>query len=264
MNINTILQNLAESGGIWNIGQAASSTTTAAATSTSGNISFQVLPLSTATFSGTPADINFCGGEDQLIQALDYQAVAQTGGGAARIYKVGTASLGSTGSTFTHVSGTYPLTRTVMGQANAAVAYIPFVRVSTQLGTAPEFTIDYVANDGTAMTGTLTTILPANAPAGSCFFLRLEDQGTAAQDITDLIVSTASTAGDLEIWVMELLSHGQDVTVGASVYDTILGSGARYSVLIPAAPTAGSIDSYVVMVNYSNTASDAAFVYVGF
>jgi hypothetical protein len=264
MNINNIIQNLAESGGVWNIGQTVTSVTTTAATSTSGNISFQLLPLSTTTFTGTLADANYCGATDQLMQSLEYANTAGTNGGVARIYKVGTATLGSIGSTFTHVSGTFPLTRTVMGQANAAVSFIPFVRVNATLGTAPEFTIDYIANDGTAMTGTLTTELPASAVAGSCFFLRLEDQGSAAQDITDLIVSTTSTAGSLEIYMMELMTHGQDVVVGASIYDTIVGSGGRFTVMVPADPTAGTIDSWMVLVNYSTIATDSAFITVGF
>jgi len=265
MNINQIIQNLAEYGGVYNIGTTVTSSNTTAANSTSGNISFQILPLVTGTFGSTQEDINFCGSEDQLNQSLEYANVGGTGGGIARIYEVGYCDFNLTGSRFTRTAGTLPLLRTVMGQSNAAVAYIPFIMLAAPIGTAPSFTVDYVAADGTPTTGTLVTTLPASAVTGSCFFLRLEDQGSAVQDITDIVVSSASsTSGTTYVYMMELLSHGQDIVQGASVYDTLVGSGARFTVLQPATPTSGSIDSWVVCVNYSTTAATNSFISVGF
>lgn len=123
------------------------------------------------------------------------------------LYRIGTLNLTTSTSEFTHDAATFPVTRTELGQANQPVNLIPVILFTTASSvTAPQLTIDYIDQDGNAVTGTKTWIAPAAATAvGSMYQLPLEDADQAVRDITNVNITTTSSTGAATIYGMEML-----------------------------------------------------------
>lgn len=131
-----------------------------------------------------------------------------------RFYKVGTLNLAATGDQFTHDAATFPILKNQMG-ASSALNLIPIMVVTTATTTtAAIFTIKttggaagYKNQDGSSVIGTKTFTMPNVATAlGSAFVLRLEDNDSAVQDITQISVGTAASAGAASIYLFECLA----------------------------------------------------------
>ena len=183
--------------------------------------------------------------------------------GFVRVYLAGTLNLTATGDQFTHNAATFPLLRTIYGAASQPVALIPILQLTTATSvTAPAFQIQtnaggagYVNQNGTSVIGTKTFTFPAAATAtGSCFFLRLNDGDYAARDITQIKVTTASSTGAANIWLMEHIGDAQSTLGAISYYDPIMDGGLRAATLTPAVATSGTASSSLLLSN-ANSAS---------
>ena len=222
-----------------------------------GNTIGSTYPSTLASFQQPPAM------SGDYINVATIQGVTATrGSGFVRVYLAGTLNLTATGDQFTHNAATFPLLRTIYGAASQPVALIPILQLTTATSvTAPAFQIQtnaggagYVNQSGTNEIGTKTFTFPAAATAnGSCFFLRLNDTDYAARDITQIKVTTASTTGAANIWLMEHIGDAQGVFAATSYYDPIMDAGLRATTLTPAVATSGTASSRLLLSNVNNT-----------
>ncbi len=179
----------------------------------------------------------------------------------ARIYKIGTLVLSATGNQFTHDAATFPVTRTQLGQASQPVTLLPYLLLTAATATtAPQFQLKtnaggagYVNQDGTSVVGTNTFTFPASATLnGSGFIIPVEQGDSGLQDITQINVSVAGTAGTAAIYGLELLMPlgmpSNDPM--AAVCDPLTG-GLGLVDLKPAVATTGTVTTNLVI--FTNT-----------
>lgn len=185
------------------------------------------------------------------------------GGWLARIYVIGTLNLTATGNQFTHHAATFPILRTKYGQANQPLNLVPLIYITTQTATtAPAFVLQtsssgagYVNQAGSNVVGSKTFTLPAAATAAqSLYLLRLEDGDSAVQDISQINVTSAGTAGTATIFGMEKLSPLIALTTINTVYDGLLG-GLGLQDFTPGVATSGTASSYLVWIVTSASAT---------
>lgn len=184
-------------------------------------------------------------------------ATVNKSGFFVRLYLIGTLNLAATGNQFTHDAATFPVTRTIYGAATQAVNLIPVMYLTTATTvTAPQFILEtvavgngYVNQVGTGVTGTKTFTCPAAATAvQSGFILRLEDTDNAVQDITQINVTVAGSAGAANIYGMEIITPEICALINtATVSDKLLG-GMGFGNLTPAVATSGTATSVLAWV----------------
>jgi len=258
------------------MGLSATTTTSTAGGSTSGqgSIAFGGNSIG-STWPGTVESFQQPAGlSSPCFNICNYMTNSGTARGSAfcRLYKVGTLNLTATGDQFTHDAATFPLKRTVYGASSTAVAYIPILILTTALTvTAAAFQLQtnaggagYVDQDGNNVVGTKTFTFPAlNAALGSAYFLRLEDTDYAAQDITQIKVTTASTTGAADIYLMEIIAHTQNLVVAMSQYDAIVDSGLALKDQLPAVATSGTAVSKLVALSFTNSGFSSTILNIG-
>lgn len=265
MSYNALIQGFASSGGVWSMGTTPASTTTTAANEDSGNITFQINGRDDGSFASVINNINSSNAIDALIYGVN-GVINNVGGGAiGRIYYAGFFNLTSTGNTFVAAPGvTFPITGVEMGQTQN-LSFIPFVQITTATPNAhAHFTFNYVDQEGVSTTGTFETILPKSSQIGSCFILRPNDPGQTVQSITAIDVNTSVATGGGTVYLLELLSMGQNVSESASLYDCLVGSGLRASGLAQGTATSGNVSSQIVTLNFNNTAVISQYLLCSF
>jgi hypothetical protein len=264
-----LYKNIATSGGTWCFNTSVVSAATTAATATTGRFSFQIQGQAIgSTWPGTTQQFQIPTNIVPVLTLMSTNSVGR-GGATAVIYKVGTVSFTSTGNAFTHDAATFPLLQAELGQANQPQAYLPFLKITTAItGTSPVIRLQtatggpgIVTESGGALAGTTSITVPL-ASIGSCFFLPL-DTATAARDITQIRVDTASTAGAAEVWMYSEVSLAQTSVAGASVQDIIGGSGLDVNFVGVATATSGVVTSQYVAINYSNAAVTQTLIQFG-
>lgn len=173
-------------------------------------------------------------------------------------YQIGTFSI--SGASFTH-SGTFTrLRRTVFGQANTAIPYIPVYYVTTAVSgasSAPTFTFTYVDQDGNTGETSITNTLPATAVnAQSCYNMMPKTSDSAVLDITAMsITANGASAGACTIYGFEpLATQITYATTELCNHDTIYG-GLKLPDLQPASPDSGSVTSFLGWLYPSNNAT---------
>lgn len=189
----------------------------------------------------------------------------------AYFYKIGTVNLAVAGDQFTHDAATFPVTRTILGQAAQPVTLIPMIYLTTAtVTTIPAFLLKtgaggagYVNQDGSNVVGTRTFTYPAAATAvQSGYPLRLELTDSGVRDITQINITTASGAGAATIYGVELLMPlGPVSTEHTSITDSVFG-GLGMQNLKPASATTGTVTALLGIVNIapSSTARVTDFI----
>ena len=181
-------------------------------------------------------------------------------------YKLGTLNLAATGDQFTHDTATFPVLRTIFGQASQPVPLFPIVQLTTATATtAPVFRMrtaggaaGYVNQDGSSVVGTRTMTLPGAVTASSStYFMRLELGDTWVQDVTNIEVTTAGSAGAATVWGLEILSspHVNGI-YEVSAHDALFG-GIGMNDLSPAVATSGTATALLgCLTLFSGTGSN--------
>lgn len=194
---------------------------------------------------------------DELLQLLHFQGCDLTtrGSGFCRLYRIGTLNLAATGDQFTHDAAvTYPLLRTQYGAASQPIDLLPVLYVTTATtGTAPIIRMrtnaggtGYVDQDGNNVVGAKTvTFTSATTTISAGLMLRMEQGDSGVRDIAAIEVTTAGSAGAATIFGMELLAPAPTlINQFATTYDGLFG-GFGLNNIRPAAPTAGTVTSYL-------------------
>lgn len=244
-----------------------SSAATTAAAGPSGFNSVQVF-LNTlgTTFFTTLIDIPFRPGVTapmRLMTAMQSPGVARTLY-LARLYKIGTVALTATGNQLTHDAATFPVLRSVFGQASTAVPLMPILFITTattttaaviRLATAADGT-GYTNQDGTAIRGIFNFTLPnAATTLSSGFVLVLENGDSAVRDISQVRVVTSAAAGAASVYGAELLAPLSTPLAGLSTtIDTVYG-GVSMVDLTPAVATSGTASSLLVVLSFGSVAA---------
>jgi len=129
--------------------------------------------------------------------------------------------------------------------------------------TAAVFTMNYTSDSGASVTGTKTFTFPsATTNLGSVFFPKLETGDLGARDITDIVITTTSATGACDVYLAEFLTPSAGITVVPSYFDSP-SSGFSGDNLAPAAPTAGTLTSQIVMLSFATSAMSGTFVVTG-
>jgi hypothetical protein len=177
------------------------------------------------------------------------------------LYKIGTLVLSSTGNQFTHDAATFPVTRTLMGQATQALNLVPVLYITTATTTtaaafilkASGGTAGYTNQSAAGVVGTKTFTLPAAATAvNSAYILRLEEGDSAIQDMTQIDITIAASAGAATVFGMELIGNITAMRQYMCTIEDALFSGFFMKDLVPAAATSGSATSYLALASFSN------------
>lgn len=238
--------------------------TTTAATSTSGLLTLRVHANSIgSSVPGTLGSIPKPTLTPAELYSMYFSAVTTAGKGGffCNFYKLGTLNLAATGDQFTHDTATFPLLKTVYGQASQPISLIPIVLITTATATtAPAFRLrtaggsaGYVDQDGNNVIGTKTFTMPSATTASqSTFVLRLEDGDSGVRDISAIEVTTAGTAGAATIYGMELLSP---ITMTTGIQITVDSMFAQFimSDISTATATSGTATCVFGMVSGGST-----------
>lgn len=220
-----------------------------------GNSIGSTLPSTIADFL-MPAGIT---GDLWTVASVDGFNTNLRGWMFARIYKVGTVVLTATGNQFTHDAATFPLLRTEFGVASKPQALWAVIQVTTALSTtAAAFTMNYVNEDGTSVTGTRTFTFPAATTGqGSVYFLPLEQGDWACRDVSAINVTTASATGAATVWLMEQLEPTYNAFAGPLTADYISGHGLAVTNQTPAVATSGTATTNAVFSLFGASAAAA-------
>lgn len=191
----------------------------------------------------------------------------------ARFYKLGTLNLAATGDQFTHDSATFPLLRTQFGAASQPVTLIPLLQISTATTTtAAQLQLQtnagaagYTNQDGSTVIGGKTFILPSATTAiHSTLLLWLNDGDTGVQDINQIKVAVAAAAGAANVWGMEVIAASTTPQASTASADDLVFSGLSLQDILPAAPTSGTLTSFLGVINLnSQISSTGTEVYLG-
>lgn len=187
-------------------------------------------------------------------------------------YKIGTLVTTATGNQFTHDAATFPVLRTFFGETNKPVPLIPFFQVTTAITvTDPRFRLQtaagaagYVNQDGTSVIGTVTNGW-SGVTKGSGFGTTayLNDWDCAVQDITQIRIDTASTAGAVTVWGFEpLMALGSDSSQVLSHRDGVF-AGMQMMSMMPALATSGTAVSFLgsMIMNYPDGAHTSGMLW---
>lgn len=198
------------------------------------------------------------------LRLINFTAYSASGGWLSNLYKVGTLNLAATGDQFTRDAGwTGPLKRNIMGVATPISLHLLVVMRTANSVTAPVFRLrtaaggaGYVNQDGVSVVGTKTITAPGvGVTQGAVYVMRLEDGDSGVRDVTAIEVTTASSTGVADVYLMEMLAvHGSELGQGGSVHDKIVG-GLELPDIRPAAPNTGAVTSYLVLHNFTNGSS---------
>lgn len=251
------------------ISVASSSSTAAAAASgfTPFTISFNAigttLPSTRASFPLPPSL-----SADMFISmfAANHSLSSMRTAYLAWFYLIGTVDLANAAAApydgFTHdASWSGTLRRTVLGVANTPITMLPVIQLTAATATtAPSFQLKttaggagYVNQDGSSIIGTKTFTFPAAATSnGATYLLKLEENDSGIEDITQISVTTKGSAGTATLWGVELLAPAQLVSGYNSVCDTLVG-GIRMNSLAPAVASSGTVTSRLGVVFFGGT-----------
>lgn len=184
----------------------------------------------------------------------------------AYFYKMGTLDLANAATPpydgFTHDAGwSGTLRRTVLGAANTDISLIPLLHITTATATsAPAFILKTTAGGagyknqaGSSIVGTKTFTLPGAITAqGSAYILRVEDEDSAIQDMTQMSVTTKGSAGAATVYGVEILASAPGLLSFQGVSDQLFG-GLNMCNLAPAVPSTGSVTAYLGLITFSGT-----------
>ena len=236
---------------------------TTSSNSASGNHTLQVI-LNTigSTLWSSLVGINLQSGiSDPLRLTLFHNSSTRaTTHILVRLYKLGTVDLTTSTSEFTHDSATFPVLRTVMGQASQPIELLPIILLTTATTTTPAvLSMNYTDQDGNSVTGTKTLTLPAAATAvGSCYMLPLEEGDSGVRDVTDIVVTTPAGAGAASIYGVEIIAFGSTISTSVSTNKDSLHRGFSLPSMTPAVPTSGTLTSLGAILQMGQSATTTA------
>lgn len=239
--------------------------TTTSAGAGSGHFSGGMSPNDIGTtLPGTLA--NFTTNPSNIIKRMVHMQIASAASSFDKaylciFYKFGTLSPTATGDRFTHDGATFPVTRTMFGQATQPLSLIPMMQVTTAFTTTPAvFTIKngagttgYVNQLGNTVVGTKTMTMPgASVANNTTYVFRLEDGDSGVRDIQQINVGTASSAGAAAIWGCEIIAPVglPALTLGLS-YDAAF-AGLNLQDIKPAVATSGTATTYFGFLIHAN------------
>jgi hypothetical protein len=265
-NRQDLIKNMAKGKGIMlpTVSSGAGGTTAAIATSGHVQVEFTLGPGS--SYPGTLVGIDLPGAAGTLPNEL-FMSFATTsmsismGAWLVRYYLIGTLDLTGTGDKFTHDAATFPVLRTKYGEASKPVTLLPLIYTTTALtGTAAAFELKtnaggagYVDQDGNNVVGTKTFTFPSATTAVQSAFLALTNNDTfGVQDITQIKVGTAASAGAASIYGVELIAPLGTTVNRANPNDTIF-SGIQMGDLQQATATSGTVTSYLGIMGTSGS-----------
>jgi hypothetical protein len=185
----------------------------------------------------------------------------------AWIHFMGDLDCTGTGDKFTQdASVTYPLTRKFIdGSTDKNVTLIPLIYVTVaETTTAPIITLKtaaggtgYVDQDGNNTVGTVTFTFPSTVTAvQSCYPLRLEAADSGITSMVAVQVNTAGATLKAKVYGMEMIAILGNNVAAQAVNDQLL-SGCSFASLKPPTPTAGTLTSYLVVIDVSGTNTHA-------
>jgi hypothetical protein len=203
---------------------------------------------------------------DHWVRLSTRLVTSTRAGWLANFYKIGTLVITATGDQFTHEAATFPILKTVLGQASQPLSLIPIVRVTTALTTtAAAFRLQtsggaagYTDQDGNSTVGDVTFTFPSATTAiNSCYVLRLNSGDSAVRDISNIRIDTASAVGAADIWGVELIAPllSQFTAAEEVVSDTIYGGMSLWPAQCGVA-TSGTATTFTGI--YSTGATSAA------
>lgn len=260
-----MLQDMASGKAVYLFASGAGSSAPTSANAAAGHFIATINPWSASTVAvpDFPDSMPLPPGlSDSVMLGTLHNTSATTRGSCfVRVYLVGSLNLAATGDQFTHAAATFPLTRTVMGQAAQPLTMIPFIRIKTATTTTPAvFRLrtaaggaGYVDQDGNNVVGTKTITLPNAATATQgCYFFRLEESSRGVRDISAIEVTTAASAGTADVLMMEILSlTAQPYNHGMAFDNLMSGYMTRIS---PAVATSGTVSSALCTMGFTAAA----------
>lgn len=226
-----------------------------AATANNGFLNFSISPnLQGTTLPNTIVGFPFVNTPSARYRHIrtSFFPITRTGW-LGIFYKIGTLVLTSTGNQFTHDGATFPVLRNNLFGANTPVRLRPLVYLTAATATtAPSFilkdsggTAGYVDQDGNSVVGTKTFTFPAAATAiQSTYLLRLEDGDSSVQDITQIDVTAAGSAGSAVIYGFEeICKVGTNLSIN-TINEGLLGD-LNLRDMTPAVATTGTATSFL-------------------
>ena len=189
----------------------------------------------------------------------------------ARVYKIGTQVLTSTGDQFTHDSATFPITQKKWGIASQPLVLLPMLVVTTATTTtAAVLTMKtaaggagYKNQDGSSIVGATSLTFPATATAlGTSFILPVNNGDSGVTDIIAIQTVTAASAGAASVWGVAPLCSFSNLGVELNAQDSLF-SGISMVDLAPGVATSGTATSALVLFVNTGTTDAFAFVLAG-
>lgn len=261
---NQLLQNIAQGKAVLNPLLASGSTSGTAAAVTSGRFSMGIQFGAGTTIPGTLTSMvtNDVANNQLMMVSYSGTSASAISGIYGRIYRIGGVVLTATGNQFTHDAATFPLTRTIMGMAGAAVNLIPLVFVTTALTTtAAAFILDtavggngYTNQSGVGVVGSTTFTFPSTTTAtGSTYIPMLNTGDSAIQDIAQVNVTVSSATGAFDIYGFEPYAYGNNLSNSSlNFQNDVIYGGCFTQNNLPAVATSGTATSYKVIISYAN------------
>lgn len=259
-----ILQDMAAGKAVYILSDSQATATVSTANAAAGHFSISISPwsFSSAALVDFPDSLPIPAGlpDSYFLGSIIGNAFTTRNTYFARIYLVGSLNLAATGDQFTHNAATYPLTRTIMGQATQPVAMIPLIRIKTALSaTAAVIRLrtaaggaGYVDQDGNNVVGTKTITMPSPTTAAeSCYIFKLETGDTGVRDISAIEVTTASSTGTADVCLLEIISPALSLTISPCITDCLMNGFMRR--VNPAVATSGTVPSALVVANFSGS-----------
>jgi hypothetical protein len=261
-DLRTVNQLIAQGKGFMSLHNGLLSGATSTATAGSGHFSGEIcantigttLP---ATLAGFPMPPYTSPARLTHMQMTGANNGAPGAGYLAMLYKLGTQVLTATGDQFTHDAATFPVLRTMYGQASQPVDLIPLIQITTATSvTAPVLkmvnvaaTTGYKNQAGNNVNGTKTWTAPLAATAtNTTQSLMLEDGDSGITDLTSLQTTMASTTGAATIWGMEILAPAGHPSINSSLAYDSLTAGLNLQDLTPAVATSGTATAVLAYV----------------
>lgn len=228
---------------------------TTASTTAAGGMTLQMLSHGIgASLPGTRVGPLIPGGtftgRDVRLALLRSQGTRIGSYALGNFVKLGTLNFTATGQRFTHHSSTGPYSKKQMNQQQPIHGPLVIDFQQATSVTAPIIgSVKYVNQDGVTVTGTQTWTAPNIATVlGSGFLLPLDAPDSGIQDVIEINVTTASTTGQANVYLLEHLDFcAQQTALLEALSDSVFGG---FSPTLVNPPTAASGTADVRLLPY--------------